>query len=289
MPTSHDEQVRRLAHEANEALLGFAPAFEPMKAISSAPNHRRALKLLSTACLGSSQSVLYLVRGLRLWDAEIVIRSVFEGTMKFVYLLENPTTFAERCTEYSEVLPTISKLRWHIKSAEALSALGDEGDISRQPFRDILLPEEEIQAIRDKYSRETRQKIEARWGFTELVAAMSRPGGALGSVGRSTLHSYMVSSHLAHMTHEGIDMPVERDMREQERRAAVTLGHAARVISDCLELTMLRATSVWRFIGRPPDDLLEMRARNERLFGELNKASDQFSEIEYGSRRTRGG
>jgi hypothetical protein len=282
MPTSYDDKIRRLAFEANEVLLGFAPAFEPVKDINGAHSHKRALMLLSMASMGNSQSVLYLASGLRLWDAEIVIRSVFEGTIKFVYLLENPVTFMERCTEYCDVLPTISKLRWHMKSAYALAALGDDGDISWQPLRELLLPDEEIQAIRDKYPREMRQKVEARWGFTELVVALSRPGGALGSVGRSTLHSYMVSSHLAHMTYEGVDMPLERDMREPERRAAITLGHAARVIGDCLQLTILRAVSVRRFLRKSLGDIHELRARNERLFSELAEASNQFSKVEYG-------
>lgn len=285
MPTSHDADIQRLAHETNEAMLGMAPAFQPLMSIPAKKEHQDSLKRLSTACLGNSQSVLYLVRGLRLWDAEIVLRSVFEGTIKFAYLLESPSTLDERCHEYSEALPTISKLRWHMKSEEALKALGDQGEPSRQPFREILLTEAEIEALRKQYPREVRQRIEARWGFTELVAAMSRPGGALGSVGRSALHSYMVSSHLIHMTDEGVWMPYERDIRPQARRDAITLGHASRLMSDCLELTFLRAISIRRFLGISPKDLFEIRARNEKVFDELHKAGEQFTEVEYGKKQ----
>lgn len=225
------------------------------------------------------------MRGLRLWDAEIVLRSVFEGTMKFAYLLESPATFEERCHEYSEVLPMISKLRWHMKSAEALSAVGDQGELARQPFRDMLMPEAEIETIRKQYPREVRQRVEARWGFTELVTALSRPGGALGSVGRTALHSYMVSSHLIHMTDEGVGMPYERDVRLQARRDAITLGHASRLMSDCLNLMFLRALSIRRFLRISPEDLFEIRSRNEKLFDELHKAGEQFTDLEYGEKR----
>ncbi|MGY3076972.1 hypothetical protein ACVWZZ_003343 [Bradyrhizobium sp. LM6.10] len=285
MPTSDDHDVQRLAHETNEAMLGMAPTFEPLMSIQAKKNHHDSLKRLSTACLGNSQSVLYLVGGLRLWDAEIVLRSVFEGTIKFAYLLESPATFEERCREYSEVLPTISKLRWHMKSDEALEALGGQGEPLYQPFREILLPEAEIEAIRKQYPREVRQRVEARWGFTALVAALSRPGGAFGGVGRAALHSYMVSSHLIHMTDEGVWMPYERDVRKQARRDAVTLGHASRLMSDCLELTFLRAISIRRFLGTSPKDLFEIRSRHEKLFDNLHKAGEQFTELEYGKKQ----
>lgn len=283
MPTNHDADIQQLAYEANEALLEIAAAYQPLALIRSKKEHLRALMLLSTACLGNSQSVLYLVRGLCLWDAEIVIRSVFEGSMKFIYLLENPAAFEERCREYCEILPNISKLRWHTKSTDALNALGDQGELWHQPFRDILLSDAEIETIRKQYPREVRRKIEARWGFTELVVAMSRSGGALGNVGRSVLHSYMVSSHLAHMTLEGVLMPLDRDMRSQPRRDAVTFGHASRLMSDCLELAFLRAFSIRRFLGTSPEDLFEVRTRNRKLFDELQKAGEQFTEVEYGN------
>ena len=177
----------------------------------------------------------------------------------------------------------ISKLRWHGKAEEALAALGDDGSLKKQPYRDIILPAEELEEIRRRYPREERRRVEGRWGFTELVTAISKPGGAFGSVGRSSLHQYMLASHLTHMTYEGVDMPMERDRRSMERRDALAMAHAARLVSDCFELAFLRAAAIRRFLSRPMDDLFEVRKRHEGLLLGLDEANDAFSQTEYGN------
>jgi len=281
MTFTHGDRIKRLAHMGNAALLDLMPMNQPLKDVQAEHDHKRALILLSTACLGNSQAALYLVLGLRLWEADIIIRSIFEGTVKFAYMLESPSTLPERCDEYSNILPMISKLRWHGKSAEALAALGDNGEIWKQPFREMILSEEELSAIREKYPRELRQSVERKWGYTQLVTAISKPGGAFGPTGRSALHNYMVSSHLAHMSNEGIEMPWERGQREQVRREAIELAHAARIVSDCFELTFFRAITIRKFLARSMEDLTEVRTRHTALFDELKSLSEKFSDVEY--------
>jgi hypothetical protein len=278
-----DERIKRFAALGNQALLDLMPLHAPLREVQAEHNHRRALMLLSTECLGRSQTIFYLILGLRLWDAEILGRVLFEGTVKFAYILESPSTVRERLVEFSEVLPAISKLRWHGKAEEALAALGDDGSLGQQPYRDMILAPEELAEIRRKYPREERRRVEGRWGFTELATAISKPGGAFGPVGRSSLHRYMVSSHLIHMTHEGVDMPLERDDRPVERRDAVALAHAARLVGDCFELTFLRAAAIRRFLGLPVDDLFEIRRRHEGLLSDLEEANQVFGQTEYGN------
>jgi hypothetical protein len=227
MSASGDERIKQFAALGNQALLDLMPLHAPLQEIEAEPNHKRALMLLSTECLGRSQTVFYLVLGLRLWDAEILGRALFEGTVKFVYILESSSNMKERLIEFSEVLPAISKLRWHGKAEEALAALGDDGSLGKQPYRDMILSPEELAEIRQKYPREERRRVEGRWGFTELVTSISRPGGAFGPVGRSSLHRYMVSSHLTHMTYEGVDMPLERDHRSSGFDVGAPVDHHA--------------------------------------------------------------
>jgi hypothetical protein len=281
-----DERIKRFATKGNQALLDLMPLHASLKEIEAEHNHRRALMLISTECLGRSQTMYYLMVGLRLWDAEIVVRALWEGTVKLAYILEKPSTLNERLIEFSEVLPAISKLRWHGKAEEALAALGDDGSLGKQPYRDMILSPDELSETRLKYPREVRRQVEGRWGFTELVTAISKPGGAFGPVGRSSLHRYMVSSHLIHMTYEGVDMPLERDQRSPERREALRVSHAARLASDCFELAFLRVGAIRRFLNQPVSDLFEIRKRHEELFEDLAKAMDAFSQTEYGGPST---
>lgn len=92
---------------------------EPINRIGGAPRHRKAIGVLSTARLNGTTSVLHLVGVRRFWDAELVKRSLMEGTVKFAFLLENPASFTARCIEYADAL-------------ELSSNVGDRRGIRRQ-------------------------------------------------------------------------------------------------------------------------------------------------------------
>ncbi|WP_144445733.1 hypothetical protein [Inquilinus limosus] len=243
--------------------------------------YKRALMLLSTACLGSTGSVLHLVEGMRLWDAELILRSVSEGTAKFAYLLENQATFTERCIEYRDVLPLIARRRRHTKAAEALNALRGASDLQTRPYRDLLLTDDELADIEAKYPRDVRRRMETRWGFSALVEAISKPDGVFGLTARALLHGYSVASDLQHMSFDGTEMPLERDMRSVQRRKAIELAHAAKLISSCYHLTWLRIRVLLRFLNRPADELLYANVRNAALLAEFDQAESHWSEIEY--------
>lgn len=279
--------IQRWAHECATALRELMPLHSPLRKLPGGHRHRRAMVMLSTACLSSTDSVLYLVHGLRLWDAERVMRSVVEGTVKFGYLLESENAFLAHAIEYADVLPEISKLKWHAKAQEALNALGDEvGNGNLRPYRDVLLNESEIAAIQAAYPRNMRRDIERRWGFTALVNAVTAPGGAFGPTGRVLLHGYSTASHLQHMSHEGAELPVERDRRPSERREAIELAHAARLVSDCYEFTWLRVAAILKLLKRRPDDLFAMKEKHKTLLSDLHAAGEVWSRVEYGSAPT---
>lgn len=276
----YDLRIKGWAQHGHAALLELMPLHAPLKDTAGEHRHKRAVMSLSTSCLQETESVLFLVLGLRLWSAEIVMRAVVEGTAKFGYLLESPTTFTARCIEYRDALPMIAKLRWHAKAEEALTALG-EGGVERQPYRDLMLEKKELDQIRAVFPREVRRDIERRWGFTELINAVSRPGGAFGPGGRALLHGYSVSSHLIHMSYEGVDMPLERDQRPEERRDAIALAHAASIVNDCLQFTLLRLSALYRFANAPGDPIAAASKRLEEFGRELEAAAGEWHKIEY--------
>ena len=106
MSVAGDERIKQFAFLGNQALLDLVPLHSPLKDIPADHNHKSALMLLSTECLGRSQTIFYLILGLRLWDAEILGRALLEGTVKFAYILESPSNLKERLIEFSEVLPS---------------------------------------------------------------------------------------------------------------------------------------------------------------------------------------
>lgn len=280
---SNELRIMRWAQQGTMALREIMPLHSPLVDMPAAHRHRRAMIMLSTACLNSTESVLYLVRGLRLWDAERVMRAVVEGTVKFGYLLENENVFLAHAIEYVDVLPEISKLKWHSKAQEAIKALGKNiGNTDLRVYRELLLSNEEIVAIREVYPRDMRRDIERRWGFTALLDEVTAPGGVFGPAGRVFLHGYSMASHLHHMSLEGAELPFERDRRPNERREAIEMAHAAKLVSDCYELTWLRIVTIARFFKLPSDSLCAMKEKHKSFLTELHDEPARWALIEYG-------
>jgi len=92
------------------------------------PEEGRTLGELLSAAARSSESTLLLCAYGQLWDAEVVSRSVFEGTLKFAYLLQSQETFKQRHQEYAHELFQIQRVKDHRKAGELLRALGDPQD-----------------------------------------------------------------------------------------------------------------------------------------------------------------
>jgi hypothetical protein len=236
---------------------------------------------LSTACFTSTDSALYLVHGQRLWDAEIVLRSVLEGSLKWIYLLESEATFTARCLEYCDALPAIAQLKWHARAAAALKCHADPGAGELRPYRDLLLTDEEAARIRAAYPRQTRRALEDRWGFTSLLKTLSRVGGAIGPIGNTLLHTYSVASHLQHMSNEGTEMLIERDRRKSERRDTIHVAHAAGLIDHCFYYGLLRLGALHRFF-KNVNVVAPLMSKHDSWTGELWEAGSIWRDVEYG-------
>jgi hypothetical protein len=279
-------QILDWVNRTDKAVAALLPLHAAMRDLPGHPRHKRALMSLSTACLGSTGTVLHLAEVLRLWDAELVLRSVIEGSVKFAYLLEKRETFTARCIEYCDALPAIGWLRRHARAQDSLNALSGDEDRDERPFRDLLLSDEDLTDLRAAYPRRMRSDIERRWGFTALVEAVAKQGGAIGPMARALLHGYSVASDLQHMSHIGTELPLERDMRPDDRRHAIELAHAAKLISDCYHFTVFRVIVILRFLGRSFGELSQVKAKYEPLMDELKRLEKDWEALEYGPRPT---
>ena len=83
------------------------------------------------------------------------------------------------------------------------------------------------------------------------------------------------------MSHEGVELPFERDERVEERRSSVAGAHAARIVGDCIHFTTLRLLAIYRFLNLPKDPLKAAQKRHEPLMADLDAAAREWHAIEY--------
>jgi hypothetical protein len=235
-------------------------------------------------CNLSSESALLLIRAEKEWDADLITRSVMEGSFKFTYMLEGSCAeVEEKANEYWRVLPLFYRIRHGENAKKVFERLANPNAPEWRPLQDLLVDDEEVAAIRASYSRAERQALEEKWSFVGLCRNFAasenhglRPFAALS-------HSYTMSSHLLHKDADGIGMVWERYRRPPERQLAVRMGHSARVVSDVCSFAKLRLFSLLKACGESHDPLEQIDSRYGALGNALTSAIANFNEVEYGS------
>ncbi|MCZ0733952.1 DUF5677 domain-containing protein [Phreatobacter sp. AB_2022a] len=246
-------------------------------------DQRRTLGDLLSATARSTESALLLTAYAQLWDAEILVRSVFEGSLKVAYLLQSPSSFEERHREYGHDLFRISLLKDHAKYAELLGVLPSVSDPGWRPFRERLLAEEEREEIATAYPKQVRSSLESRWGFTGLIGGLARSGDPIfkGFTGLAT--GYSMASHIAHADSVGTSIAMERDYRSAERRDAISLAHGVRLMTDVMVCFHIRLAIGYRFISRDPAPVARATKAMTDLKTSFGRVYEDWMEAEYGT------
>lgn len=234
-------------------------------------------------CHLSSESSVLLIREGKEWDADIINRSVMEGTIKYVFLMNGESTDVQtKAFEYWEQLPNYAAIKHHERASSFLSEIANPDAPEWIPFKKLLLTEQEIDAYRNGANRADRKKLEQKWSFSEITRSFN----ASQSEGLHLLvhlaHGYGMSSHLIHKDGDGVGMVWERYGRNEHEQFAVKLGHCARIISDICSFSKLRLFQLLKFCNQQTDIIYKTETRYQLLFDELRKAGENFTKVEYG-------
>ncbi|WP_019419206.1 DUF5677 domain-containing protein [Paenibacillus sp. OSY-SE] len=133
---------------------------------------------LFTACYSTSESALFLISRYRLWDAHILYRALLEGTAKLMFVAhDSDEMILDKCHEFWHVIPEMKLISRHKKALDSLSTDQNSSDFDMQkPMKDILLTEEELAALENKYPKKIRKQMEQKWSFSEIVRTLSASG-----------------------------------------------------------------------------------------------------------------
>lgn len=244
--------------------------------------HQLILRQLLISCHLSSESVLILVSNVKVWDAETVLRSVVEGTFKFVYLcLGTDSEIEKKITEYSEDLPEINRIKRHRRLSEFLTAVEDSESNQWKPFRDLLLSDEELQRLQANYPRTERKNLEHRWSFHSIASSFERSSIKELELLRHLFYQYGMGSHISHQDADGVAMICERNNRSDERRNAIELAHGAREVGDLSVMAFLRYIMVLYLTGKDTTPAIDHYNKQHDLHKEMSGAYAYWHTVEY--------
>lgn len=203
-------------------------------------------------------AVTHLTLNDLLWDAEIVYRAALETFMKLAFIAsENGDERELRIRQFWYDLAEINKLK---QSEQAKKNLKGFGHIEsyRLAYSPLVLTEEEERVLRGKWSRVSRQKVEQKWSFSEVMNSLAQGPMNQDSMIWGLAHCYRMASHVAHGDESGILIIKERMERSEKEKAAVTFCHFLRLFSDCLAFSIGTATYAMMFVKQDPKFFLNI-------------------------------
>jgi hypothetical protein len=244
---------------------------------------RRTLGEILSACARTSESTLFLCAYGQLWDADVLSRSVLEGTLKVAYLLQRREHFKQRHQEYSYDLFNIALWKDHKKVKELLAILPNSDAREWQPFREKLLSGDELADIERRYDRGTRRALDTKWGFTGLIGELSRSGDPLFAAIGGFCDGYATASHILHGDSIGVGIALERDQRSEKRRQFAHFGHLTRLILDQIVYLHVRLMVGYRYVDHSPEPLAVVDSKINALRESFNGVYESWLDIEYGN------
>lgn len=202
--------------------------------------HQFVLTNMISSCHQASESSLLLVGYRRLWDAEILKRSVLEGTTKLLYIsIGEGEEILSKCDEFYRVIPEMTQINLHKKAIECLEKINDLStlwpDINNQ-----ILSDEKLLELEAKYPRRVRKMINQKWSFSEIIKTLEESKNEGFEIFKGTYYKYSLGSHFVHQDGDSIGYMWDRNRSDIESRTSTELAHGKSIIKDILALVLVR-------------------------------------------------
>jgi len=234
---------------------------------------------LFTVLHSYSESVLVLLQNGGLFEADIILRCTMEGTIRYCYLMTGTEDERkEKYTEYRVIMPELDRLNDHRKAQEAITILKQFTGNNTKPFESMLLSDEEVDQIKNQYTRSFKNLIKNKWTYQSLLKALASNHteyeAQLGS-----LSTYALTSHYCHLDYTGLnDLKMQFAASVHDNNIISDYAHALRIIANILSFYVFRVLEYMRCNDYYPENIkqlcLEIIQYEQELNSELNAIID---------------
>ena len=228
--------------------------------------------------LSRAERIIVLVGGKRLWDADIIGRSLFEAFVKLAFICcKDGRERTKRIMEYSVDTVEVEDLRRSDRCRQILA----EADTSEwhKVLDPLLVPSSEESVLRSKWSKGARTKLEQKWSFLSMLCAIDKEirGANEAPLGlRALLHGYVSATHFVHADRTSFLLLWDRSTRTPEVREKLEEAHAARLLSDGVWFSFL----CWPVMARALEIRPESAEGCADIQDELAHLSERFQTVQ---------
>ena len=194
----------------------------------------------------TSESILILLINRGVFDADVLLRTVMEGTIKYCYLMTGTIeTRKKRYIEYRVDLAQIERLEDHKKAVESVEILKEFSNNNTKPFEACILSKEEYEILSATYTKQKKNDLKRRWGYSALLRELAKDNqeyeAQLGS-----LSTYALSSHFCHFDWTGVSSRNASALSSRDDGEIFDFAHALRILSNVLSCYLFRVAEFIR-------------------------------------------
>lgn len=202
--------------------------------------NQMVLTELFTQLYSTGESILMLTGHGVIWEADILLRALFEGTIKYIYMMQECLDKkSELINEYYNLVPEMQKISNHEKAVEAINIFKAMG-IDKHPFQVSILKEEELKELKEKYSKNRMRELSQKWSYKNILRYLINKDKKYEML-TATLYTYSFSSHLIHYDGECLKRRAEALMNNAVNNdESLELAHLLRIISNVVSLGVIR-------------------------------------------------
>lgn len=219
------------------------------------------------------QSVNFLLSWGYSWDAEIILRSYYEVSVRIALLcFSDEIERKELLQEFWTDLGAIGDRRRAIKAGLAGKVMKLKNGNDDPIFS--ALEDPRIFRTLPKGNKAERKRLEQKWSFTQIIDTLSkkRISGKNLELISGLLHYYGMASHLLHADQMALDLMYDRATRDPSEALILARAHAARIMNDLASLSLFCADAL--------RIMFELEFENEALlYATFDKMSTISGEI----------
>jgi Family of unknown function (DUF5677) len=210
------------------------------------------LKRLFAYMSERSQAVSFLLSAGYVWDAEIILRPLYETNARIWFICLAPTE-KDREGLVAEFWGEHAALhnRKRAARADAAASVARKNNSAGDESIFALLTDDRLFTFSEA-NKGARRKIEQKWSFTEIVKflAENAPDNFDMSAVTGMLHTYGLASHLIHADDAALDLMLDRKMREPDELIILSVAHVSRIFSDQASLWLFSALALAHRFGK---------------------------------------
>jgi hypothetical protein len=192
-------------------------------------------RVLSSYQIDRSQGAYCLLVNGLVWDAEIVLRTVYETFAKITLVASSsPSERARLVNEYWNELSDIYDRKGALKAAAAQRLAEEYEPGSARVFASLQDPRSF--KVDPSGNKSARSGLEQRWSFSGILQRLAREDSQMAPIGLDGLaHIYGMASHIAHANSKALELMEDRQLRGPDLHE-LEVGHVCRMLSDLVSL-----------------------------------------------------